>query len=902
MIRRSLENAFPTDEDWALIEQSQGLCQLTDRLNAWLEQFADLRSEDHATAISEQDQFRLLELTRLAGALRASSKVPVAAAIYGPSQVGKSLLVGRLLRPRDGAGTSLGRVAAEPGSDAGRLSFEADLNPQCGDNEATALVTRFTISERLDPALPAEYPVLVRALSRAQWLCVVARGFQVECRDPATTWDSAALDTLLSELHRDFAAARADRSWRRDLVEAYAYLHEGHGRMYPAGPEELNQLLGRWPLAADGYYRLAARLFWDGWPGLSDLFRRVCEFLQQLEHRDTDSPQANAAGPAEADTFVLTEWAGVRFLLDTQRAAAYHSPGLGQVDWSAFTLSRAAGEPAFILARRPAEAPLPSDLPLLQAAMLEMVIPVLPERLEEATCQVLERMDLLDIPGMRVGRAGGPEQGKRTSADALEEQLEIIKRGKVAYLFERYTDERLVQTLLLLARGGNLEVTGYLKSHVERWGRSRYAERWPDRVTEQPAALFVGLTGIDAEFRNRGDRATAALYDARLKQLRDALHPLLENSSGHALANIFPLRYPGTWDGDAQSRSSEGEDKWAAAGEAFLASSLVARHVTDAAAKWQASMLDNDGGVSLLCQGLLESTHARRKRDQLRSALQQAAASLVELARGWLVTEGPAGDRELRLALGEKIMAWLRADRLCTCYRVYALKHSLCLRVDEAHALAELADVRRLPPLEARLPVEHRLADDLGTFLEHWSVTLAPTHWASYMQGQRESDARTFNRLFAPDEFTSADFALLTRYLHDFFRSADEFGRLVHALLPIVRLRLPDETAARAARATYVRLVLNDCLMRPGMSWLAPPEPEPASGENEAWGLMNGFVRQWQRQLPAALAGGANGRHVPAGNHELRELLQEVPDALAELDSTARAPAGTLEGERRCPA
>ena len=68
-------------------------------------------------------------------------------------------------------------------------------------------------------------------------------------------------------------------------------------------------------------------------------------------------------------------------------------------------------------------------------------------------------MDFLDVPGMRAVRTG-VEQGKRTEAESIEEQMEIVKRGKVSYLFERYTEELQIQTLLLLLRGGNLEVQG----------------------------------------------------------------------------------------------------------------------------------------------------------------------------------------------------------------------------------------------------------------------------------------------------------------------------------------------------------------------------------------------------------------------------------------------------------
>ena len=40
---------------------------------------------------------------------------------------------------------------------------------------------------------------------------------------------------------------------------------------------------------------------------------------------------------------------------------------------------------------------------------------------------MLEQNDILDIPGLRAGRQGA-EQGKRSSADTLEEQLEFERQ------------------------------------------------------------------------------------------------------------------------------------------------------------------------------------------------------------------------------------------------------------------------------------------------------------------------------------------------------------------------------------------------------------------------------------------------------------------------------------------
>ena len=53
---------------------------------------------------------------------------------------------------------------------------------------------------------------------------------------------------------------------------------------------------------------------------------------------------------------------------------------------------------------------------------------MLPHRLNDDWRKVVEQMDFLDVPGMRAVRTG-IEQGKRTEANTLEEQMEIVKRG-----------------------------------------------------------------------------------------------------------------------------------------------------------------------------------------------------------------------------------------------------------------------------------------------------------------------------------------------------------------------------------------------------------------------------------------------------------------------------------------
>jgi len=91
--------AFPDERDRNLIRQSEQVENLATDLCDWLSEFNASRRATDLLPISESDEFEMLQLRRLASSLYTSAKVPVAAAVYGPSQVGKSLFVGQVLVP-----------------------------------------------------------------------------------------------------------------------------------------------------------------------------------------------------------------------------------------------------------------------------------------------------------------------------------------------------------------------------------------------------------------------------------------------------------------------------------------------------------------------------------------------------------------------------------------------------------------------------------------------------------------------------------------------------------------------------------------------------------------------------------------------------------------------------------
>lgn len=848
---------FPDDRDRRIIQLAEETENLATDLANWVAEHNNQRVSMDLAPITESDEFELTRLRRLSSNLYSSAKVPVAAAVYGPSQVGKSLFVGRVLQASSDDYSPVGRdeQLGEPAYYQ-HLSFDTDLNPQSGSNEATALVTRFTTKDRIAASTPPEYPVMVRALTRAQWLRVLARGFSVECATPDRNWTQPQLEEMFEQVSSRYGGTEVDRKWRLDLLDAFAYMRVCDRRGFQSKEAIVNGLLTRYPLSEEGYIAIAANLFWDNWGSLTGLFMRINEFLTKI-HSD------------EHDPAILTHWAGVRFLLDSQRAKLHerrNSRCFKKVDWSDFKLGVKNGWHVLQFTENGGGGS--EQLEVIQASMLELVIPVLPHRLSEDWRQVIEQIDILDVPGMRAGRQGA-EQGKRTAAETIDEQMEIVKRGKVAYLFERYTDELLIQTLLLLARGGNLEVTAQMKYHIDKWGKARYGEDvWPEGVREELPALFLGVTGIDEEFRNREEYADTMLYETRLTQLVDALGQVMTDfgGKGRSFTNVYPLRYPGTWDADRAQMEKAGVDKWTKAGEAFCGAKMVQRYIDSPAQKWEAAVDEADGGMSLISAGWREVTTAHRKQEQLESSVKECRSQLEMLARHWVVNPDSNIDREQRVECAKRVINWLTSDKQAVYDRVQVLRKSLGFEDGDQWQISDFADIPTRGSKGRPEPIDKRFPKKLQEFLHEWSTTGAPRN---YEQVTAEAD-------HGEPWLSTEDFGALTRYLRDALCAGNTFEDISQQLLKVVSLKLRDESAKRRARRKYIGIMMNDFVTNPGVSNENIGEVEGSEEAKEKYGLMGPFIERWESRLPDVLASGAGSEvHIPPGNQDLIDLLME---------------------------
>jgi len=692
---------------------------------------------------------------------------------------------------------------------------------------------------------------------------VLSRGFESECPKSKKTWDENHLRKVFEEVEQTHGTTMPDRQWQMDLADTYEYVRKRDNRQFATDEALFSSLLSRYPLNNSGYVELASYLFWDSTDHpeirvrMGQLFRNVQEFIDKVRQGGQE--------------FMMLHWGAAKFLLDSGRKElqeSLKSHWRKAVNWKDFRSTLKNG--VYVLDFEE-NGPGPEDeIWRIQAAMLEMTIPVIPSRLRPEWKDVLHQMDILDLPGM-VASGAGETAGGSNKVESTEEQMMVVKRGKVFFLIDRYITDREIQTLLMLQRGGNQQVRGLLKENVDKWGKIRYGEQnWPEKIPIENPAFFIGMTGIDDEFKDRPLNGTD-LYTVRLNNIvENTFSEVVKNfgGKGRSFTNIFPLRYPGTWDKTKKGReASEHPQNWEKARKIFSEDQMVRQYVKDPERRWDAAMDDIDGGMIMLADGFRKCTTPRDKQDDLEKKLVESRTALLGLAKGWLVDPNSNYDRQKRIDLANRVLDWLH-DKHFVHEKVRLIEKSITFSEGELLGFVELferrSDTSRVESKEARLERE------LKELLEKWKNTTAPQKWQKIESGgwkQTVAGEKLPFKLLSKEDFSS-----FVQFLYDYFLNSEKvFDELCYRLKRVILDLNVDRGSRIHVLREYSQLVLNDFVMNPGPS-LAPLDLNVTFREGN-FGLMNSFLVRWQQRLPFALASAA-GAHtsIPEGNSQLEAL------------------------------
>lgn len=633
-----------SDATQGLLEGAQALAQAGSRARAWVGRLAR-----GATSVANEEH-SLLEASRraenLARKIAASAGRRNSAGVFGPSQAGKSYLVSVLGRSRDKP-----LVVDFAGS---RKSFIQEINP-AGGVESTGLVTRFTVAPG---TRDAQYPVELRLLTEADLVKIIGNSFlsdfdqhnrrlglpgEEEIRATLARLESGArsacehLDEIVMfDIGEYFKANFATTIGPLSRAAYWEGLTRFGHRLAPAGRAELYGLL------------------WGRSKELTELFMLLLQTLEDLGH----PPTARAA----LDCLVPRARSIIDVDVLKQRLGTPEDRG----------------DPIAVVPQRPDA----GDGAVVQVgrATLAALVAEIKAVMTEQPWGFFEHTDLLDFPGARAR-----EQMVDLPPDPQERAFcvrNMLLRGKIAYLFQRYAEERELTCMLLCMPPGNQEVKD-LTSLVGKWVAQTHGDS-PQARAQLPCALFFVLTKFDLEllakpgdtpdsWRHRIDtRLEASMYQL-FKQ-----EEWLQDWSGRPFSNTYFLRNPGfelegvfqygAAGGDAGPRAELGvaaqsAERIAIHRQGMLDSERCRRHFADPALAWDSAMALNDGGVRHLVDHLGRVLSPRLKTRQLAGRLVDEGRLLDGRLRRFYQADDDASRKEKEAALLDLRRRLFRACR-----------------------------------------------------------------------------------------------------------------------------------------------------------------------------------------------------------------------------------------------
>ena len=767
----------------------------------WVRSYPDL-----VTTQPEQLVRDLARAQDFAEILSRAADNPMCVGVFGASQAGKSYLIEALSRGKQQT------LSVNLGDE--KYDFLEAINP-VGGKEATGLVTRFSVNPT---NAPAGYPVAVRLLSPIDLAKIFANSYFLDFdANEENIPDEQQLSTALDSA-RGLAQARTsatDKLRDRDIDSLRLYLER---RFRARRSWDVLVQVGYWEqleqyapkLSIDERLPLLAFL-WGQLDRFTELYKQLYAVLRQLEFEDRVYCSSDSLLPRE-NSMINADQLRELGSESAKKIAVQNSHGITT------TIAQ----------------------PLLTAVVAELIL-----QIDHLPFDFFQHTDLLDFPGARSRH--NFKNAEQTLA-AAENLSETLLRGKVAYLFERYTASFSLNGLLLCVVPGNQEVRT-LSDYVAPWIESVHGKSAQARVN-QPVALFLALTKFDMRFEEKKGGQNS---------WQDALHTSIVDLFGQSgdwvsnwvpnscFNNVYWIRNPaaiarGLMQYDAQDAETGLLDanRVQRFKDDYLRTELVRKHISEPEQAFDEALRLNDGGVSYLAQKLSAVCSPELKNKQLQQRLSALLADIKSKLQPYYINpDGGEQQREQRLAAslqaGKALVATGKAGKFGH------LLAMLCLSPEELVIVIS----GRLTPQESKSPETQVNAFDqddtqayqdlLGDFLPDMEMPkvqreqtdqgphsqmakIVLDYWSDKLRSwQSDNQATKYLRLDAETAAT------IVQELQDgsrTFKLEQKMATAIAGITQTVELGL----AARYKPAIVAADIVNNFTMKLGQNLLAPEQ------------------------------------------------------------------------------
>ena len=549
---------------------------------------------------------------------------PTCIGVFGPSQAGKSYLISVLAR-REGEEAMIAKFdGAMP-----EVDFIKSINP-LGGEEATGLVTRFTL--RGKPA-PEGFPVCLRLLSQCDIVKILINSyFQDGDQEYELAMELTRLEEHIKVFESRCAPSPVDVLQDEDIWDIQEYMTKN-----ASGATTAKAIESAWNKIAHIAPRLEVKdrgeflaVLWGHHQTYTDLFIALVEALAKLQFA------SDAFCPMEG---LLPATSGILNVKTLDR------------------LLKPDAEKLLIRSTKGSPVELSRAIATALAAELRIVCRNLPH-------DFFNHTDLLDFPGYRSRTRQHLDKYFREASDTAPR--EMFLRGKVDYLFQSYTANLELTSLILCLPDSNLEVTSLPKA-VENWIAVTHGAT-PERRVGKPTLLFFALTKFDRHLmESAGEEGNdpALRFEIRLNASLLNSFAKIEPSwprqwtPSQPFNNLFWIRNPNFKAEHVINYADRKEveiipqriGRIRQLRAAFLGSPIVRRHFRDPEKSWDEVMKLNDGGITYLANSLgIVSTEDLKLR-QIAARLSEIRHETFETLRVYYVDDDYARRRAERLAV-----------------------------------------------------------------------------------------------------------------------------------------------------------------------------------------------------------------------------------------------------------
>lgn len=535
---------------------------------------------------SEADNLniRLHRARNLAHSLGRVACTPMTIGFFGLSQAGKSYLISALAAGQNG------KLETDFGGQ--RLDFIKHINPVGGGKEATGLVTRF--SRRATPSPDRDFPVELTLFKEIELAKILANSWfkDFDLERISYEIDEERIQRVLKPFEGREAGPLQPGVSADDLVSLWDYLRDN----FRNSVKKLEHLY--WPKALQLAPRLnfqeRAELFailWGEQSELTRVYQQLAGALHKLGLPETVFAPLKALVSFENDTYSQRD-----SIMNVDILERFGSPRDLPID---------------VRPRVDGRLQNSQGIPVAQLAALtaEMTFGLI----EAPADDIVNQVDLLDFPGYRgrkklheIANSNDPESATKDNSVS-----QLILRGKVAYLFERYTDNQEMNALVVCTGSTKQSDVNDVGPVLTRWIEKTQGADSAAR-SKRDTGLIWALTMLDLRITNSLS-LTPDQYDeswngmVKLTMLeRFGSLSWMNDWAGTPFQNTFLVRKPRMdaafivqdASGAETGINASYQERVDALGTSFASNALVCKHVNNPANTWKEMLRNDDGGIS----------------------------------------------------------------------------------------------------------------------------------------------------------------------------------------------------------------------------------------------------------------------------------------------------------------